>query len=119
MALAAAVAAAALAGEKKRYLERRLRDFRRVGLHLDEATSNLDPGTEAEVEVALERLMSGRTVIVVAHRLSTARRSDRIVVCEGGRIVEVGSHDDLVGRIDGRYARLAQAWEANTNTSAG
>jgi len=88
-------------------------------LVLDEATSNLDPGTEAEVERALERLMEARTVVVVAHRLSTVRRADRIVVCEGGRIVEVGSHDDLVGRIDGRYARLAQAWEANTNTSAG
>jgi len=88
-------------------------------LVLDEATSNLDPGTEAEVERALEWLMEARTVVVVAHRLSTVRRADRIVVCEGGRIVEVGSHDDLVGRSDGRYARLAQAWEANTNTGAG
>ncbi len=78
-------------------------------LVLDEATSNLDPGTEAEVERALERLMEGRTVIVVAHRLSTARRADRIAVVDGGRIVELGPHDELVAR-GGRYAALAEAW---------
>ncbi len=80
-------------------------------LVLDEATSNLDPGTEAEVESALERLMHGRTVIVVAHRLSTVQRADRIAVTEGGRLVERGTHRELVGVDGGRYAALAAAWQ--------
>lgn len=79
-------------------------------LVLDEATSNLDPGTEAEVEAALERLMQGRTTIVVAHRLTTVQRADRIVVVDKARIVEVGSHVELLAR-DGKYAALARAWE--------
>jgi ATP-binding cassette subfamily B protein len=78
-------------------------------LVLDEATSNLDPGTEAVVERALERLMEGRTVIVVAHRLSTVRRADRIAVVEAGRLAELGTHDELVAA-GGHYARLADAW---------
>ena len=81
-------------------------------LVLDEATSNLDPGTEAEVEHALEALMSSRTVIVVAHRLSTVRRSDRIAVIDHGGLVELGSHDELVD-LGGRYAALSSAWERN------
>ncbi len=78
-------------------------------LVLDEATSNLDPGTEATVEAALERLMEGRTVVVVAHRLTTVQRADRIVVVDAGRIVEVGSHGELIAH-GGRYAALAAAW---------
>ena len=82
-------------------------------LVLDEATSNLDPGTEAEVEVALERLMSDRTVIIVAHRLSTVRRADRIVVCDDGRLVEIGTHAELTALPHGRYAALERAWIAS------
>jgi ATP-binding cassette subfamily B protein len=78
-------------------------------LVLDEATSSLDPGTEALVEEAVGRLMTGRTVIVIAHRLSTAARADRVAVVDGGRLVEVGTHDDLVAD-GGRYAALFATW---------
>ena len=78
-------------------------------LVLDEATSNLDPGTEHQVEQALERLMEHRTVVVVAHRLSTAARADRIAVIHSGDLAEVGTHADLV-RIGGHYADLYAAW---------
>jgi ATP-binding cassette, subfamily B, bacterial len=78
-------------------------------LVLDEATSNLDPGTEAEVENAVEALMSGRTVIVIAHRLSTAERADRVAVVDAGGIIELGTHHELVAR-GGRYAALFASW---------
>jgi ATP-binding cassette subfamily B protein len=80
-------------------------------LVLDEATSNLDPGTEHAVERALERLTDGRTVVVVAHRLSTAARADRVGVVDDGRLVELGTHDELVRR-EGRYASLYASWTA-------
>ncbi len=77
-------------------------------LLLDEATSALDPESEALVKEALSRLMRGRTTLVVAHRLSTIRQADRIVVLERGRIVEHGPHDALLAR-SGRYAALHAA----------
>jgi ATP-binding cassette, subfamily B, bacterial len=78
-------------------------------LVLDEATSNLDPGTEAEVEQAVDALMEGRTVVVIAHRLSTAERADRVAVVDGGRLVELGTHAELVAE-GGRYASLFASW---------
>jgi len=81
-------------------------------LVLDEATSNLDPGTERTVELALEQLSEHRTVIVVAHRLSTAARADRVAVIDAGRLVELGTHEELVGR-EGRYATLFASWSAS------
>jgi ATP-binding cassette subfamily B protein len=80
-------------------------------LVLDEATSNLDPGTEHEVEHALEALTEHRTVLVIAHRLSTAARADRVAVIDDGRIVELGAHVELVQR-EGRYASLWASWSA-------
>ncbi|MGI9611703.1 MAG: ABC transporter ATP-binding protein, partial [Acidimicrobiales bacterium] len=79
-------------------------------LVLDEATSSLDPGTEALVESAMEALMEGRTVIVIAHRLTTSERSDRVGVVDDGRLVELGTHDELVAT-GGEYAELFRAWE--------
>jgi ATP-binding cassette subfamily B protein len=78
-------------------------------LVLDEATSSLDPGTEVLVERALERLVQGRTVIVIAHRLSTAERSDRVGVVADGHLEELGTHAELVSR-GGRYAQLYDSW---------
>jgi len=80
-------------------------------LVLDEATSNLDPGTEHAVERALDRLTDGRTVVVVAHRLSTAARCDRIAVIDRGGLLEIGTHDELINR-QGRYAGLYASWDS-------
>jgi ATP-binding cassette subfamily B protein len=97
--------------------ERQLVSIARVALAdpsvivLDEATSSLDPQTEAAVEQALAALAQGRTVITIAHRLSTAQRADRVAVMEHGRLVEIASHDELVASGD-RYAALWASWQA-------
>ena len=75
-------------------------------LILDEATSSLDSVSEALIQDAVERLIAGRTTIVVAHRLSTVQRVDRILVFDQGRIVEQGSHAELVRREGGHYRTL-------------
>ena len=97
--------------------ERQLVSLARVALVdpavivLDEATSSLDPQTEAAVEHALTVLARHRTVVTIAHRLSTAERADRVAVMEHGRLVEVASHHELVEQGD-RYARLWASWQA-------
>jgi ATP-binding cassette subfamily B protein len=103
--------------------ERQLVGIARVALAdpavivLDEATSSLDPATEAAVEQALAAVVEGRTVIIIAHRLSTAERADRVVVMDGGRVVEVASHDELVAQGE-RYARLWASWQAGVAAGA-
>jgi ATP-binding cassette subfamily B protein len=97
--------------------ERQLVSLTRVALAdpavivLDEATSSLDPQTEAAVEQALAVLSEGRTMVTIAHRLSTAERADRVALMESSRLVEVASHDELVAHGD-RYARLWASWQA-------
>ena len=103
--------------------ERQLVGIARVALAdpavivLDEATSSLDPATEAAVERALAAVAAGRTVITIAHRLSTAERADRVVVMDAGRVVEVASHDELVEQGE-RYARLWASWQAGVAGAA-
>lgn len=85
-------------------------------LILDEATSNLDLRSEATIEAALDVVLQGRTSIIIAHRLATAMRADRIGVIEAGRLVELGSHDELVAR-GGRYATMYETWQAHLDGS--
>ena len=86
-------------------------------LILDEATSSVDPGTEALVEAAMDTLMAARTVIVIAHRLSTAARCDRIGVIADGGLIELGTHDELLGR-GGHYTELFTAWAEGGSAKA-
>ena len=80
---------------------------------LDEATSALDAATEAHVEQALRLASHGRTTIVIAHRLSTAARANRVAVVDHGKIVELGTHHELLERKDGLYSKLYEHWLAN------
>ena len=97
--------------------ERQLVSIARVALArpavivLDEATSALDPRTEAAVERALAAVARDRTMVTIAHRLSTAERADRVALLDGGRLAEVASHDELVAQGE-RYARLWASWQA-------
>jgi len=75
-------------------------------LILDEATSSVDTETERQIQEALERLIAGRTVFAIAHRLSTLRRASRLLVIADGRLVESGTHEELVAKPEGKYRRL-------------
>jgi ATP-binding cassette, subfamily B, bacterial len=84
-------------------------------LVLDEATSAVDPATEVRISQALNRLTSGRTVVTIAHRLSTAEAADRVLVFDQGKLVEDGTHDELEGRAGGVYNRLYESWQRGTS----
>ena len=86
-------------------------------LILDEATSNLDLATESLIERALDVLLEGRTAVLIAHRLNTAMRADRIAVVEDGRLAEVGPHSELLA-MDGRYAEMFRAWQQSHEAHA-
>jgi len=98
-------------GEKQRLAIARLLLKNPVIMILDEATSHLDNENEAAVQIALENALEGRTALVIAHGLSTIRDADRIVVLDNGRVVEEGTHDDLM-RLDRVYASQVRAGEA-------
>ncbi len=81
---------------------------------LDEATSSVDTLTEAKIQNAVDNLVKERTTLVIAHRLSTVRQADQIVVLENGRIIEKGTHEELIQR-DGHYSKL---WQTQTDLIA-
>ncbi len=100
-------------GEKQRLAIARLLLKNPAIMILDEATSHLDNDNEAQVQASIDAALSGRTALVIAHRLSTVRSADRIAVLDGGRIVELGPHDELVDR-DGLYAAQLRAGDLLT-----
>jgi ATP-binding cassette subfamily B protein len=94
------------AGERQRVsIARAILNHPRL-LNRDEATCNVDTNTEKQIQEALDRLVSDRTTIAIAHRLSTLRRADRLVVLDKGRVVEEGTHEELESLADGVYAKL-------------
>ena len=84
-------------------------------LVLDEATSSLDLRSEAQIETVLDGLLEGRTAVLIAHRLATAMKADRIAVVDDGRIVELGSHTELV-QLGGRYAEMFETWSSHSES---
>ena len=86
-------------------------------LVLDEATSNLDLLSETKIEAALDVLLAQRTAVLIAHRLTTAMKANRIVVIDDGRVVESGSHDELVAE-GGRYADMYATWTSHMELAA-
>jgi putative ABC transport system ATP-binding protein len=87
-------------------------------LVLDEATSSVDAVTEVGIQRALERLATGRTIVAIAHRLSTAERADRVLVMKDARVIQDGSHAELVSQ-DGEYRDLYDAWRRSTASATG
>jgi ATP-binding cassette subfamily B protein len=85
-------------------------------LILDDATAAIDPQTEHEILLAMENAMRGRTTFVIAHRLSTLRRADLVIVLNEGRIEQIGSHEELMSR-EGHYRRAAMLQMAGTRTA--
>ncbi len=106
-------------GERQRIAIARALLAARPILLLDEATSSLDTESEQAIQEALVRLMAERTTIVIAHRLTTVRHVDRLLVFDGGRIVEAGTHDELLARPDGAYRRLHAIQEVAWASAAG
>lgn len=105
------------AGERQLVVLARTRACNPDILVLDEATSSVDATTEARLAETIMHLASGRTTIVIAHRLTTAARADRVVVMEDGAIVEDGTPDDLAQHSNGHYARLWTAWQTASGSS--
>ena len=86
-------------------------------LVLDEATSNLDLLSETKIEAALDVLLAQRTAVLIAHRLTTAMKADRIVVIDDGRVLESGSHDELIAQ-GGLYSEMYATWTSHMDLAA-